>query len=58
MVLVSLFVFIPSKGNLQLGEPRHVFKAEGNAWIQAIQDQLILGTSHVFESLKTDTYKT
>ncbi|CAB4008189.1 Ras suppressor 1, partial [Paramuricea clavata] len=47
----------PSLGNLQLGEARHVFKAEGNSWIQAIQDQLILGNTHVFESLKSDAYK-
>lgn len=44
-------------GNLQLGEARHVFKAEGNSWIQAIQDQLVLGNTHVFESLKSDAYK-
>ena len=44
-------------GNLELGQPRHIFKADGNAWVPQIEDQLILGPSHVFEYIKSDTYK-
>lgn len=47
----------PELGNLELGNPRRIFKAEGNAWVQQIEDQLILGPSHVFEYIKSDTYK-
>lgn len=40
-----------------MANPRHVFKAEGNAWIQQLEDQIVLGPSHVFEYIKTDGYK-
>lgn len=40
-----------------MANPRHLFKAEGNAWIQQLEDQIVLGPSHVFEYIKTDGYK-
>ena len=40
-----------------MANPRHVFKAEGNSWIQQLEDQIVLGPSHVFEYIKTDGYK-
>lgn len=40
-----------------MGNPRHVFKPEGNSWIQQLEDQIVLGPSHVFVYIKTDGYK-
>lgn len=40
-----------------MANPRHVFRAEGNAWLQQLEDQIVLGPSHVFEYIKTDGYK-
>ena len=45
------------KGELDMANPRHVFRAEGNAWMQQLEDQIVLGPSHVFEYIKTDGYK-
>lgn len=45
------------KGELDMANPRHVFRAEGNAWLQQLEDQIVLGPSHVFEYIKTDGYK-
>ena len=44
-------------GELDMGNPRHVFKPDGNAWVQQLEDQIVLGPSHVFEYIKTDAYK-
>ena len=51
----SEVVFV--EGELDMANPRHLFKAEGNAWIQQLEDQIVLGPSHVFEYIKTDAYK-
>ena len=51
----SNVVFV--EGELDMANPRHLFKAEGNAWIQQLEDQIVLGPSHVFEYIKTDGYK-
>ena len=40
-----------------MANPRHVFKPEGNAWLQQLEDQIVLGPSHVFEYIRTDGYK-
>ena len=40
-----------------MANPRHVFRPEGNAWLQQLEDQIVLGPSHVFEYIKTDGYK-
>lgn len=47
----------PELGELDMGNPRHVFKPEGNSWIQQLEDQIVLGPSHVFVYIKTDGYK-
>ena len=49
--------FCCTEGELDMANPRHVFKAEGNAWLQQLEDQMVLGKSHVFEYIKTDGYK-
>lgn len=46
------------EGALNLGSPRHVFKVEGNPWLQQIEDQVVLGVSHVMDYIRTGGYKT
>ena len=40
-----------------MANPLHVFKPEGNAWLQQLEDQIVLCPSHVFEYIRTDGYK-
>jgi len=51
---VVIFIIL---GALNLGSPRHVFKVEGNSWIQQIEDQVILGVSHVMDYIRTPAYQ-
>lgn len=44
-------------GNLDLTGPKQVFKAESNPWVTPIADQFQLGVSHVFEYVRSETYK-
>jgi len=44
-------------GNLDLVGFKQVFKAENNPWVPPIEDQLQVGVSHVFDYIRTDTYK-
>ena len=44
-------------GNLDLVGLKQVFKAENNPWVPPIEDQLQIGVSHVFDYIRTDTYK-
>lgn len=44
-------------GNLDLTGPKQVFKAENNPWVTPIADQFQLGVSHVFEYVRSETYK-
>ncbi len=53
-ILLSLFLSI---GNLDLTGPKQVFKAENNSWVTPIADQFQLGISHVFEYIRSETYK-
>nr|XP_023646337.1 ras suppressor protein 1-like [Paramormyrops kingsleyae] len=46
-----------SPGNLDLTGPKQVFKAENNPWVTPIADQFQLGVSHVFEYVRSETYK-
>ncbi|KAI4871245.1 hypothetical protein NFI96_019774 [Prochilodus magdalenae] len=62
--LASLITFIGPKGccgmepgNLDLTGPKQVFKAENNPWVTPIADQFQLGVSHVFEYVRSETYK-
>ena len=57
--VVSYFVicsFCPL-GNLDLVGMKQVFKAEGNPWVPPIADQFQVGISHVFDYIRSDTYK-
>lgn len=47
----------PPLGNLDLTGPKQVFKAENNPWVTPIADQFQLGVSHVFEYVRSETYK-
>lgn len=47
----------PLSGNLDLTGPKQVFKAENNPWVTPIADQFQLGVSHVFEYVRSETYK-
>uniref|UniRef100_A0A673XZV7 Ras suppressor protein 1 n=2 Tax=Salmo trutta TaxID=8032 RepID=A0A673XZV7_SALTR len=52
-----LTVLPPELGNLDLTGPKQVFKAENNPWVTPIADQFQLGVSHVFEYVRSETYK-
>uniref|UniRef100_A0A8C2AI07 Ras suppressor protein 1 n=1 Tax=Cyprinus carpio TaxID=7962 RepID=A0A8C2AI07_CYPCA len=52
-----LTVLPPELGNLDLTGPKQVFKAENNSWVTPIADQFQLGISHVFEYIRSETYK-
>ncbi|NWS44745.1 RSU1 protein, partial [Probosciger aterrimus] len=45
------------RGNLDLTGQKQVFKAENNPWVTPIADQFQLGVSHVFEYIRSETYK-
>jgi hypothetical protein len=51
-----LFLFL-FPGNLDLTGQKQVFKAENNPWVTPIADQFQLGVSHVFEYIRSETYK-
>jgi hypothetical protein len=34
-----------------------VLKLDNNPWVPPIEDQLVLGVSHVIEYIRTETYK-
>ena len=36
---------------------RSVLKLDNNPWVPTIEDQLVLGVSHVIEYIRTETYK-
>lgn len=52
--LAPLFLL---SGNLDLTGQKQVFKAENNPWVTPIADQFQLGVSHVFEYIRSETYK-
>lgn len=52
-----LTVLPPELGNLDLVGLKQVFKADNNPWVPPIEDQLRIGVSHVFDYIRTDTYK-
>uniref|UniRef100_A0A6I8SXB1 Ras suppressor protein 1 n=1 Tax=Xenopus tropicalis TaxID=8364 RepID=A0A6I8SXB1_XENTR len=43
--------------NLDLTGQKQVFKAENNPWVTPIADQFQVGVSHVFEYIRSETYK-
>ncbi|CAL1546454.1 unnamed protein product [Lymnaea stagnalis] len=52
-----LTVLPPEMGNLDLVGTKQVFKAENNPWVTPIADQFQVGVSHVFDYIRSDTYK-
>ncbi|XP_059152140.1 ras suppressor protein 1-like [Physella acuta] len=52
-----LTVLPPEMGNLDLVGTKQVFKADGNPWVAPIADQFQVGVSHVFDYIRSDTYK-
>ncbi|XP_046331445.1 ras suppressor protein 1-like [Haliotis cracherodii] len=52
-----LTVLPPELGNLDLVGMKQVFKAENNPWVTPIADQFQVGVSHVFDYIRSDTYK-
>ncbi|KAK7492746.1 hypothetical protein BaRGS_00016051 [Batillaria attramentaria] len=52
-----LTVLPPEFGNLDLVGTKQVFKAENNPWVTPIADQFQVGISHVFDYIRSDTYK-
>ncbi|OCT75635.1 hypothetical protein XELAEV_18030819mg [Xenopus laevis] len=52
-----LTVLPPELGNLDLTGQKQVFKAENNPWVTPIADQFQVGVSHVFEYIRSETYK-
>ena len=52
-----LTVLPPQVGQLDFLSSRSVLKLDNNPWVPPIQDQLLLGVSHVIEYIRTETYK-
>ncbi|VDQ14283.1 unnamed protein product [Trichobilharzia regenti] len=44
-------------GVLDLCGPKQVAKLSGNDWVSPIEDQLQVGLSHVFDYIRSETYK-
>nr|AAW27262.1 SJCHGC02104 protein [Schistosoma japonicum] len=52
-----LAVLPPELGVLDLCGPKQVAKLSGNDWVSPIEDQLQVGLSHVFDYIRSETYK-
>ncbi|WAR06536.1 RSU1-like protein [Mya arenaria] len=52
-----LTVLPPELGNLDLVGSRQVFRGENNPWVTPIADQYQVGVSHVFDYIRSETYK-
>lgn len=52
-----LTVLPPSLGHLDFLSSRSILKLDNNPWVPPIEDQLMLGVSHVIEYIRTETYK-
>jgi len=52
-----LTVLPPSLGGLDFLSSRSILKLDNNPWVPPIEDQLMLGVSHVIEYIRTETYK-
>ena len=52
-----LTVLPPQLGQLDFLSSRRILKLENNPWVLPIEDQLIMGVSHVIEYIRTETYK-
>jgi len=52
-----LTVLPPSLGSLDFLSSRSILKLDNNPWVPPIEDQLMLGVTHVIEYIRTETYK-
>ncbi|XP_006822636.1 ras suppressor protein 1-like, partial [Saccoglossus kowalevskii] len=52
-----LTVIPPELGKLDLVGERRVFKGDNNPWAAPIADQFQAGIGHVFDYIRSDTYK-
>uniref|UniRef100_A0A0X3Q2S1 Ras suppressor protein 1 n=1 Tax=Schistocephalus solidus TaxID=70667 RepID=A0A0X3Q2S1_SCHSO len=52
-----LRVLPPELGNLNFSGTAHVVKLTGNYWVSPIEDQLQVGISHVFDYIRSETYR-
>ncbi|XP_052253160.1 ras suppressor protein 1-like [Dreissena polymorpha] len=52
-----LTVLPPEIGNLDLVGSRQVFRGENNPWVTPIADQYQVGVFHVFDYIRSETYK-
>ncbi|THD19273.1 Ras suppressor protein 1 [Fasciola hepatica] len=52
-----LSVLPPELGNLDLCGPKQVTKLYGNPWVTPIENQLQVNISHVFDYIRSETYK-
>jgi Leucine-rich repeat (LRR) protein len=52
-----LTVLPPQIGQLDFLSSRSILKLDNNPWVPPIEDQLVLGVSHVIEYIRTETYK-
>ena len=50
-----LTVLPPSLGSLDFLSSRAILKLDNNPWVPPIEDQLMLGVSHVIEYIRTGT---
>ena len=51
-----LTVLPPSLGSLDFLSSRSILKLDNNPWVPPIEDQLMLGVSHVIEYIRTGLY--
>merc|ERR1711942_331922 len=51
-----LTVLPPTLGSLDFLSSRSILKLDNNPWVPPIEDQLMLGVSHVIEYIRTETY--
>uniref|UniRef100_K1Q3C4 Ras suppressor protein 1 n=2 Tax=Magallana gigas TaxID=29159 RepID=K1Q3C4_MAGGI len=52
-----LTVLPPEIGNLDLVGSKQVFRGENNPWVTPIADQYQVGVSHVFDYIRSETYR-
>lgn len=52
-----LQVLPPQIGNMDFLSSRAILKLDNNPWVPPIEDQLVLGVSHVIEYVRSDTYR-
>ena len=52
-----LTILPPELGALDLTSPQSVVRMDGNYWVPPIAEQLQLSVAHVFDYIRTESYK-